>query len=52
MVITTCNPSTQEVEAEGSWVQGQSGLHSETLSQKKKISIFLEFIVYVFVYIL
>jgi hypothetical protein len=31
----TCNPSTQEVEAEDFWVQGQPGLHSETLYQNK-----------------
>jgi hypothetical protein len=30
------NPSTQEVEAEGSQVQDLPGLHGETLSQKKK----------------
>jgi hypothetical protein len=31
-----CNPSTMEAEAEGSQVQGQSVLHSKTLSQKCK----------------
>jgi hypothetical protein len=29
------NPSTQEAEAGGFQVQGQAGLHSETLSQKR-----------------
>jgi hypothetical protein len=33
-VAHSFNPSTQEVEAGGFWVQGQSELHSETLSQK------------------
>jgi hypothetical protein len=28
------NPSTQEAEAGGSQLEGQPGLHSETLSQK------------------
>jgi hypothetical protein len=32
----SCNPSTQEAEARGSQVGDQPGLHSETLSQKKK----------------
>jgi hypothetical protein len=31
------NPSTQEGKARGSWVQGQPGLHSETLSQSKQM---------------
>jgi hypothetical protein len=31
----TCNPSTQETEAEGSQLQDQTGIHSETLSQKQ-----------------
>jgi hypothetical protein len=34
MVVHTCNPSTQEVKAEGS--QGQPGLHSENLSQREE----------------
>jgi hypothetical protein len=32
VVVTYCNPSTQEVEAGESGVHNQSGLHSETLS--------------------
>jgi hypothetical protein len=28
-----CNPTTQYVRTEGMRIQGQSGLHSETLSQ-------------------
>jgi hypothetical protein len=36
LVVHTCNSSSQEVEAEGSRVQGQPVLQSETLSQKKK----------------
>jgi hypothetical protein len=38
VVAHTCNPSTQEAEAGGSWVPGQSGLHNKTLCQKKKKS--------------
>jgi hypothetical protein len=34
MVVHTFNLSTQEAEAGGSQVGGQSGLHSKTLSQK------------------
>jgi hypothetical protein len=33
----TCNPSTLEAQAVGSQVQGQSELHSKTLSQINKI---------------
>jgi hypothetical protein len=36
MVMQTCNPSTQEAETGGSWVQGQPGLYNETLSQQNK----------------
>jgi hypothetical protein len=36
MVEQACNSSTQEMEAGGSRVQDQSGLYSETLSQKSK----------------
>jgi hypothetical protein len=36
MVMNLCNPSTREVETEGLQVKGQLGLHSKTLSQKKK----------------
>jgi hypothetical protein len=35
-VVHVCNPNTQEAKAEGSQVQGQSGPHRETLSQKEK----------------
>jgi hypothetical protein len=35
MVVHTCNPSTQEVEVGGLKVQGQPGLHNESLSLKK-----------------
>jgi hypothetical protein len=34
-MVHACNPSTQEAEAEESQVQGQPGLHRETLSLKK-----------------
>jgi hypothetical protein len=34
VVAHTCNPSTQEAEAEGSHVQGQLEVHKETLSKK------------------
>lgn len=33
---TCCNLSLQEAEAEGSGVAGQSGLHSEPVSKRKK----------------
>jgi hypothetical protein len=36
VVVHSCNLSTQEAEAGGSLVQGQPGLHSETLSLKEK----------------
>lgn len=32
----TCDPTTWEVETEGSCIQRQSGLYIQTLSQKKK----------------
>jgi hypothetical protein len=32
MLVHLCNPSIREIEAGGSWVQGQPGLYSETLS--------------------
>jgi hypothetical protein len=32
----TCNPTTLEAEPGGLWIRIQSGLHIETLSQKKK----------------
>jgi hypothetical protein len=32
----TGNPNTQEAEAGGLWIGGQSGLQGETLSQKEK----------------
>jgi hypothetical protein len=34
-VAHTCDPNTQEAEAERLWVWGESGLHSKTLSQQK-----------------
>jgi hypothetical protein len=37
MVAQTHNPTAQNVEAVGWRVQGQPGLHSETLSQKTKV---------------
>jgi hypothetical protein len=33
LVAHTYNPSTQEVEAGGSWVWGQPMLHNKTLSR-------------------
>jgi hypothetical protein len=36
VVVDDCNPSTQEAEAEESQVQGQHGLHSETLSERRE----------------
>jgi hypothetical protein len=39
MVVLICNPSTWEVEARESQVQGHTGLHSETLSHKIKYNI-------------
>jgi hypothetical protein len=36
LVLHACSTSTQKAEAGGSHVQGQPGLHSETLSLKKK----------------
>jgi hypothetical protein len=36
MVVNIYNPSTQEAEAGGSWVPGQLGSHSETMSLKRK----------------
>jgi hypothetical protein len=35
VVVQTCNPSTQEAEAEGLNVQGQSVLFSKILSEKQ-----------------
>jgi hypothetical protein len=37
VVVHAFNPSTQEAEAGGLQVQGQPGLHSETLPHKNKI---------------
>lgn len=34
MVVHTCNPTTQEVKAGGSWIQSQPGLHKKTLYLK------------------
>jgi hypothetical protein len=36
MLVCMCNPSTKKAEAGGLWVQGQPGLHNDSLSQKKK----------------
>jgi hypothetical protein len=36
VVTLTCNPNTSEVEAGGSWVLGQLGLHSKSLFQNNK----------------
>jgi hypothetical protein len=36
IVVRACNPSNQEVEAGGSQVQGQSGLHGENLCEQTK----------------
>jgi hypothetical protein len=36
MVVHTCNPSIQEVEAGGVRILGHSGLHSEALSLKEE----------------
>jgi hypothetical protein len=38
-VVHLCNPSIWEAETGGLQVQGQSGLHSDMLSQKPKSSI-------------
>jgi hypothetical protein len=55
-----CDTSTWEAETEGSQLPGQPGLHSETLSQKKKkkkprhtsniYSFFLEIYTHVYIY--
>jgi hypothetical protein len=42
VVAHDCNPSTWEAEAVGSWVPGQPGLHSETLSQKQVLEVWLK----------
>lgn len=34
MAVHAYNPSTQKAKVELPWVQGQPGLHGETLSQK------------------
>jgi hypothetical protein len=36
VVVHAYNPSTREAKAGGSFVHGQTGLHSETMSQKTK----------------
>jgi hypothetical protein len=41
MVVHACSPSTKETEPGRSQIQGQLGLHSKTLSQKTKTSLFL-----------
>jgi hypothetical protein len=40
MVVHSYNPSTQEAEAGGLQVPGQSGLHREAVSKKKKFPKF------------
>lgn len=35
MMVAACHPNTQETEVVGLQVQGQPGLHGETLSQKR-----------------
>jgi hypothetical protein len=37
VVVHACNPSTWEAGTGGLRVQGQSGMHGETLAQKLKI---------------
>jgi hypothetical protein len=37
VMVHSYNPSTGETEAGELWVQEQCGLHSETVSKKKKI---------------
>jgi hypothetical protein len=37
---TTCNPSTKEAKVGGLRIQGQPGLHSKTLSQKKSMYMY------------
>jgi hypothetical protein len=39
IVAHACSPNTQEAEAGGSQVPGQSGQHSKTMSQKKKSAL-------------
>lgn len=39
MVVCTCIPSTLEPEAKGSGIQGQSGLHSDTLWKKEELKV-------------
>jgi hypothetical protein len=39
MVMHVCNHSTQEAEVGGLRVQGQLGLHSQTLSQPSPVHI-------------
>jgi hypothetical protein len=39
LLVLSCNPRTLEVETGGLRVQGQPGLHSETLVSKKKKKI-------------
>jgi hypothetical protein len=36
VVVHICDTSAEETEAQRLWVQGQPGLYSETLSQKKR----------------
>jgi hypothetical protein len=41
VLMHTCNPSTQEMEAGGLQVWGQPGLHSETLPQKHNEKLYI-----------
>lgn len=36
VVAQGCNPSNQEAEAGGSWVQGQPGLNTKILSERQR----------------
>jgi hypothetical protein len=52
MVVHTYNASTEKAEA-GRWrVQGQPGLHSQTLSQKKKKKVKMVYFLLCIFYIL
>lgn len=42
-VTHTCNPSISKGEEGRSFIQGQTGLHRKTLSQKKRKKIFLKY---------
>jgi hypothetical protein len=44
MAVHAWNPSTLEIEAEGSWVPGWPGIQSKTLSLKKKEAMEIYFL--------